>query len=375
MPSKRTKITSYRKKGVYATNPNILKRAVKKKLMKPMRRVSKFYSKIEPCTKKYAMSLIDPTSEHTRGACVPQGFPMPSQKVRAFIRGVVTTNTTGSGLGYLLFYPALANDAVCVRATTGGANAAVSTTPLNNALYPTANNAISKLPYSTAQLTAGVIEARFISGCIRVRYSGKESTRAGSLTLLETPDHEDIYPLSYADINQYEAATTTRPTGEGEWAQINWSGPAKSAELNYTNFPVASGTLNTVTGVYTPAAPIVIFIGGGDSTIPQTYDYEAWVNIEYIGKVAVGKTPGDIDAVGFGKVQQAVKNIVSTEPLMPGIADKVMSAVEKAVGFTQSQAGQSIINTISRSISRGRSPALTTRASSTSGPYYRSMHH
>lgn len=40
-----------------------------------------------PCTQKYAATLIDPTSDASRGACVPSGFPIPSQKCRAFVRG------------------------------------------------------------------------------------------------------------------------------------------------------------------------------------------------------------------------------------------------------------------------------------------------
>lgn len=254
-----------------------------------------------------------------------------------------------------MFYPVLANDTPVVRYTNGAAGATTSATPLNDALYASVTTNMTKLPYTTAQLASGNVEARFISGCIRVRYSGKESNRAGTLILLETPDHEDIFPLSFNDINQYEATTTTRPTGEGEWSQINWSGPVKTGELEYRNTPTASGVTVFPAGTWSPHSPIVIAIAGGDATIAQQFNFEAWVNVEYIGKIAVGKTPGDADVVGFGKTQQAIKNIAATEALSPDIGTKVLTAVNKAVNFAGSQEGKMLFNNVVNTIRGSRS--------------------
>ena len=288
-----------------------------------MRRVSRFYSKLEPCTKKYAMSLVDPTSEASRGACIPSGFPIPSQKVRCFHRGVVTTNTTGTGLGFIIMKPAIANDIGCVIHTTGGVQAATSTTAFNNAtLYPQASPVMSKLPYSAAQLLSTDVEGRFISGCIRIRYTGKESTRAGTITAIETPDHEDIYPMNLATVDQYENARKVRPSGEGEWTTVCWSGPARTSELEYVNRPDQIPNTHV----------LGLIIQGGDANVAQVYDYECWINAEYIGRITTGKTKVEIDQQGVGKALEVVKTEAGQGALGPEVMNKVINKITNIMG-------------------------------------------
>lgn len=361
-----------RSNGRSATNKNVLKRGQRKRVSRGAA-AGAFYKKMMPCTAKYAASLIDPTSESTRGACIPQGFPMPSQKVRAFMRGVCSTGymAGGAGYGFLMFIPSIANDATMIKATTGGDGTttgnAISTSLFSDtARYPVNNVLMSKLPYTTAQLGADQIEGRLVSACIRVRYMGREDERSGAITLLETPDHEDILGQSYNQIQQYEAATTERPTGEGAWSQINWSGPAKSTEVNYTTLPTVSGG----------NAPMIIHLQAGTTTNQRRdYEYECWVNVEYVGRVAVGKTLVEVDPAGFAAVQQKVKAFAATSALNPangrGIMQGISNIIDKAKSYMSSDSGKSLISTArtvaSMLSSRGRKSTIPTYSSSTSG--------
>lgn len=341
-----------------ATNKNKLKKGLYRKSSQSsrMRRVSKFYSKLEPCSAKYALSLADPTNEKSRGACIPQGFPMPSQKVRAFIRGTCSTLQAG-GLGFLAFYPVIANDTPVVRYTTGGLAAGVSQNSNFNGggfLAASTTTNMTKLPYTTAQLAADQVEGRFISGCIRVRYNGSENNRQGQITMLEAPDHEDLYVQTFSTIKQYEASTTTRPGGEGEWSQINWSGPAKSSEINYAVTPSVTGT----------NVPIIILMehvngGGVGATYEQTYDFEAWVNVEYVGRVTVGKTNVEIDPLGFAKIQQTVKAIAATQPIDPSATTRILEGANRLLN---SNVGRSFMNTAQRAITGLLGPKGNTNA-------------
>lgn len=340
-----------RAKGRYALNRSVTRRGQRKKF-KRAGTAGNFYSKLMPCTAKYAASLIDPTSEKTRGACIPQGFPIPSQKVRCFMRGICGPGTGGSKLGYLMFTPAIANDATMIRYTaSGSAGNAVSASTFNDvAAYIGTNVAMSKLPYSGAELAAGDVEGRFVSGCIRIRPSGTELARGGILTLIETPDHEDLNIQSYNTINQYECSSTDRPSGDGEWTQINWSGPARTGETTYVN----------TTSVTAGRSCMMIVIqqpGGTGATDPSaTYEYECWVNVEYIGRVAVGKTNVEIDAQGFGQVQQVMKSVTGTQPLNPtvaqqtGLMSKISSLAARAASWATSSSGKATILKTARAV-------------------------
>jgi len=345
------KIYTASRKNVMATNQFKLKAGLRRRASgnyTRAQRASSFYSKLSPCAAKYAMSLIDPVSENTRGACIPQGFPMPSQKVRAFVRGTCGTQAqlagAGLGLGYIMLIPAIANDATMVKSTQASITGnATNSSAFNNATaYNTNNVNMTKLPYSTAELASGQVEGRFISGCIRVRIVSQESNRAGTMTLLETPDHEDLLPQSLNDINQYEASTTQRPNGEGNWTQINWSGPAKTGEVTYTTAPTVTNGAGVMMIHFQSGLPA--------ATGAQVYEYECWVNVEYVGKITVGKTNVEIDAQGFGSIQQAVKKVSATQPLNPSLGNKILSSIKAAAGhvksWAQSPSGTKTLRTI-----------------------------
>jgi len=261
------------------------------------------------CTKHYLSSILDPSGENSRGACVPAGFPMASQKVRQFVRGSVTTNATGDG--FVLWRPTFANDQTCVTTTTANsdwipANVLSTTTNKQNIIMTT-------LPYTSAQCTSPNLDQRFVSGCIRIRYTGTEDTRGGVISLLEEPDHNDVNAQTGNALLSYENCQRVRPSGDGEWATVNWSGPVRQSEVDYGT----TTNLNFMFAIIIKAPTVTA----------QTYEFECWQNIEYIGSIPTGKTDSHVDPTGLSKVLTGLKAVSSTQPV--GSTESKTSVMDK----------------------------------------------
>lgn len=189
----------------------------------------------------------------------------------------------------------------------------------------TQNTAIlyTKLPYSAATLASGNVQGRIVSGCIRVRYAGPEDGRSGIITMLEDPDHLSLGGQSQDTIASFEGANRERPNGDGAWSQINWSGPAREAEVEYVQTTTQNGVSNVM----------AICISGTTGTTgvvgPATFEYEAWVNVEYIGRDVQGKTDNQNDQVGMDLLLSATKAVAGTpqQSLNPSAAATVMGKV------------------------------------------------
>jgi len=149
-----------------------------------------------------------------------------------------------------------------------------------------------------------------VSGCVRVRYAGAEDLRAGIVSLFEDPDHLAVDTVYSTDtIGTFDSCGKERVSGEGNWHQINWSGPAKQAEQEYVS-----------TSAYSTAC-IVIAINGtvaaaGLGAAP--FEWEVWQNLEFLGRDVVGKTNNMLDPNGASHVIGAAKAAQSgSEPLSP----------------------------------------------------------
>jgi len=278
------------------------------------------YIKVEDCTSMYLMSLLDPTSEESRGACVPSGFPMPSQKTRCVNRGTFTLGTTGNG--FIVLRPLIVNDQAALL-FTGSASVGDAGTALTS-FTNLATDSFSKLPFTTAQVVTNAEAAgRVVSACLRVRYAGTESSRAGIISSCEHPDHNSLQILSSNEINQFESSYRERPSGDGQWSQVNWSGPCQPQEVEYLSTANVSNLLASSTSV------LSICINGGAAS--AAYEYEAWINVEYIGRITQGRTTNKCDEQGYGNVLECVKTVAGTKALNPDAAQSVLNRFGTAV--------------------------------------------
>lgn len=266
---------------------------------------------IEDCTQEYLLALLNPYDSY--GACIPSSFPLKSQKVHAFRRSTLTLGTTG--VGYVSVRACAANDLVnmiCTTVTSVGTTGTVlgSFTNLGGI-------AMTKLPYSNADFTAGNVQARLVSMGLRVMYMGREDARQGKISTVETPDHEDVSLLTGSSLSNFENLQRTRPPQD--WVYVNYSGPVRPQDIEFESNPLCLGAEYILCHLI-EGAP-------GD-----LYDFEFYQNFEYIGRSAVGKTQNHTDTQGYNKVQQVMKTVASEKPIEPSQAPGIISQVVKAIG-------------------------------------------
>lgn len=283
------------------------------------------------CTRLFAKSILDPSGEGSKGACLPCGFPMPSQKMRVFTRGFMyaqnnntTPATSTANVGFITWRPVLAGDVSCLTYTTSASpSGAVGTaTAFNSGNWAVASQNMTKIPYLAAAFTAGTVQGRLVSGCLRIRYADQEDVRAGVVSLFEDPDHLSLAASTIAAISDFDSCGKERPSGDGHWHQINWSGPAKQSETEYvTNDGAAvptSGAFTTACVVIAVNGAFPVVAGAGSGIRATQFEFECWQNLEYIGRDVVGKTNNQLDEQGAKTVFGAAKTAQSQDhPLNP----------------------------------------------------------
>lgn len=269
---------------------------------------------VEECSQSYLLALLNPYESY--GACIPSSFPLKSQKVHAYMRGSLALGT--GGVGYVIARGTAVNDSWATKSTTSS-SVGTGATVLNSFTLITTTN-MTKLPYTTADVTAGNVQSRIVSMGLRVRYTGREDARNGTVASVESPDHEDLALQTPDAINNYESLERVRPPED--WVYVNYSGPVSPSNIEFSSDAHPLGTSYILSHIITGVA--------GD-----IYDYEFYQNIEYIGRSSVGKTQNHVDEIGYGKIQQVVKGAASEGPITPAksrpIADRVVQAIGNSI--------------------------------------------
>lgn len=311
----------YSKKTPKATR--YAKYPVTKSYVAAPRAPPKVAMKVSDCAMRYMATLCNPF-EAEPGACVPCDlFPIPSQKIRAFTRGNFQLGT--SGFGFIQCSPTAANDGVAARFSTSTTSMAVST------LVSVATNIgqaqMAQLPYTTAQVTApGSVQARIVACGVRVRYAGTEGGRSGTVVSYEDQDHAPTEGLTFLTAQQAPSAVITRPSGDGSWdGTVCLSGPVTPGELEFQSlvYPCQGVSSQTAGG-----APILIIIQG---VAGDTYNFEVFEHLEYIGTAVGAKTPSNADTDQYGKIIQSTKEIAAVQPLTPGSGPGLFERFAKKV--------------------------------------------
>lgn len=321
-----------------------------------------------PCTRLFAASILDPTGERSKGACLPMGFPMPSQKIRVFTRGIMyaqpnntTLATSTACIGFIHWRPVLANDLTCVTYTNSSlpSGAVTEATAFSSANWSVTTATLTKIPYPTASFTNSYVEGRLVSGCIRVRYAGQEDFRSGIISLFEDPDHIAITGLSINDISLFDSCGKQRPFGDGAWHQINWSGPAKQQETEYaTSAAAVVGAAAQTTHVIGISGINPVTAGASSGLMAMPFEFECWQNMEYIGRDVVGKTNNSLDEQGSKDVMKAAKVAQSqSEPLNP--TSPAATVFKNIISQTfKPKAGGTFVGNALQSLATGLHPGL-----------------
>jgi len=253
--------------------------------------------RVTSCSLQYASALADP--ENTpMGACVPFGFPTPTQKAKNFMRGRFALGTTGHG--YVLFNGAIGNNDNTIT-LTGATSVGTQSTALN-AFTNLTNYGFGRLPFTAAQLASASapMGSRLVAFCLKIRYAGTEAGRNGIIYSIEEPDHNTLASGTGDAIMNFSNTSAHRPDPLGKWTCVNWSGPVRAQEAQLTS---GSSTMTN------PC--ICIFISGAASDL---YEWEAYIHMEYAGAIALFTTPSMVESM-YNNVVDAMKRITALGPL------------------------------------------------------------
>lgn len=255
--------------------------------------------RIPECTQNYFVALYDPWMV-PQGICIPSNnFPLPSQKIKCFLRGQFVLGTTGHG--YVVITPSTTNTGQCLTFTTAtsvGTEATVlgSFTNLGGAQC-------LDLPYSNTQLvTNKEVAARIAAVGCRVRYAGRSDQRSGIYASLEEPDHASTNALVFQDVQQqYANATTTRPSPNADWdAAVTYSGATATYMVDFVNLT------NPISAVATGGgSPMCITCQGLAGDI---IEFEYAIHVEYLGRIVSGRSPSHADPATYGNALRQAKS-------------------------------------------------------------------
>lgn len=267
------------------------------------------------CLVHYASALLDPVNTPP-GACIPYGFPIPSQRVKTFSRGTFQCGT--SGKGWITFEPQIANDTIVVSYTQ---SASVGTN--STALFGFTNilqSTMSNLPYGAIDLV--LKEGRVVAAGLRVRYSGTEANRNGTVYTLEEPNHQDLDAQPFNAIQAQISGLMSRPPPDGSWHEVFMSGPVANNEVTFVaQTPFAANA----------TAYMMAYVQGiaGD-----TYEWEIYEHVEYSGNGIGTAVTTHIDPNGYAKIVETTKDASTTQPISSNNNGVTMSSVLSTLGST-----------------------------------------
>jgi len=311
--------------------------------------------KVAHCTSEYLKTVMNPF-DSPAGACLPADmFPLPSQKLKVFLRGVCVLGTTG--YGFCNASLVLSNDTTASATST--ATSVMTSSTIFSAVTNLGTYTYAQLPWTIANVAANVVQGRAVALGLRVRYSGTEAGRNGTMLFYEDPDHASLAGLSYDTISQRVNAYTCRPPGDGSWETVLYSGPVNPNEVEFRN----SDYLLAQSG-----AALVCVIKGiaGD-----TYEFEAFEHIEAIGVNTTGKSPSHSDAASYGKAQETLKGEASIKSLTvreePSVISQFLHKVVQLAPFVIEQ-GSNIMKALD-----GNPMAILEGMASSAGLIYKSI--
>lgn len=299
------------RKAVKKANPQQF-RKVQKRIPREIR-AHTMKPNISDCAQRYIASLVNPFDESLK-PCVPSFFPLPSQKVSVWVRSNFALGTTGHG--YVICRPTADNDVNISTIHTTSTSVGTNSTVLNSFTNLT-TQIMTKNPYPDTEFsTLNRIQARVVSYGLRVRYIGTEDNRNGVVTTIETLERENLNTLTFSQINNFQHATKCVPNSARDWITVAYSGPSQPQDIEFQSVSLPLGSNY-------PIGAIIVGNAG------DTYDYEFWVNLEFAGRNAQGKTASHVDQKGFDVAVAEIKEMANKKSLevtdAPGIFDRFVN--------------------------------------------------
>jgi len=248
---------------------------------------------LSPATEAYSHAILNPSDAPAAGMPVTG---IPSEKNKCWVRGTLTTSSTG--FGFIVCSPAqsMVSGGVCITtndpAIAGGANS-ISTSPVAGTNLQYSTNS----PYVAGQFGATAVRGRFVAGEIRIRYIGTALNRGGDVIVYCEPNHNDLTGATTQSLLT-NASAGRAPISMTEWISCKYAGVVDPTEENF----VASITSSIVKNANNCMCMII------NSAAPASkFDFEGWFHFEIIGNVSASLVTTQPDPVGHTAVNGAAQ--------------------------------------------------------------------
>lgn len=314
-------ITGDGPRGSKGSRKNQRNRPPPRRQKKPKRKSQNFPIRLSACAAHYAATIATPFLPSAVGACVPTFPARLTQKVSAKMSGQFVV---GTKQGFLAVTPCVANDQACIFHSDSGTYAGTSAVITPSAYVAgTGYNVYTTVPYNNVPLLDGgaisssTLKGRVVSVGVRVRYTGTELYKGGTLYALIRPDHETVNDMSPSGMASYKECIKV-PVSR-KWTEIVASAvdPDETIFFDSTRFFTAgsasAGTLEYISALFpfsqgqsidststTVGAPIILFMATGNPG--NTFEYEIIQHLEYIGSLTqsvASKSHADADGLSM----------------------------------------------------------------------------
>lgn len=324
--------------------------------------------RMSSCAAKLAAAIADPFSEEAKGACFPT-YPAPdSHKVQAMSRFDGALGADGTG--WIAINPCLANNQPSVYYTTTSSSTSSITKILSadSVLNTGISTAFHNGPYKAESLcfdgdlpSPPTVAGRVVAVGVRVTYTGTSFNEAGVISLLATPNHENVTGFSSAALQTYSQTNicpyTRKPCSlsifpcaekESQYPTPNEVsntrllypfGDSNQFYLNTTRTTAATNSVLVNNTSVTLGAPIALISMSG--TAGEPFHVDITYHLEYCGRgVSSVATPNSVDVSSVHAILTAASQLSTRKMAHPNekpwklLMDGIRSAMGSPVGLT-----------------------------------------
>lgn len=234
-------------------------------------------------THEYLQSLCDPVGKRNVGLPSSDNSTYTSLKQHVFGKGTLAVGTAGFGFISLSPGSAVGNGVCGTYSDATFAGTSISAVGAGS-IGLTSNSMFAPADFGPDPLA----QFRVVSALLRVRYSGTELNRGGTVYQLQQPRHQPMTGETAASVAAYQQAA--KYAVSREWSNVVY------CPLN------TSWTASTTAGTYTNNFMSILM----ESAPGNTFDYEFFVNFEITGRNVRGQTACVNDPVGYGAIAAAM---------------------------------------------------------------------
>jgi hypothetical protein len=280
---------------------------------------------LSPCVVNYLAAIGDPFTVPTSPPCIPIPPCLPSMKLTTWCKGSFSTSTT-TFVGFIFVDPKLGvvrSNAFGYASTGASASSAFSTGAGIDPIY-------TNSPYDAVDFNStddDKAEYRLVASGLRIKYTGTELNRGGTIVGIVHPNRKDILGMTNSGVLSYAGQDPFSNDSSRPWYSLCWS-PEDHDDFDYAGEPLTDGNRCMGFMVNAPSATSLLF------------SYEFFGHYELVGSNIANKTVMAGDPVGgwaavdyFTRITDGINYVSRNWNKIGKLVSDVSGAVAGLSGF------------------------------------------